>query len=345
MTKILLIGGAGYVGSVLTEELLERGYSVKIFDRFYFGEKGIEKHRDRVEVIRGDMRQLTAGVLDDVGTVVNIGGLSNDPTAEYNPKANYEMNTLATKSSAELCKKAGVRRYILASSCSIYDVGVKEEEKDVVIDETMPVAPKAAYSSSKFKAERILLSLMDKDFVPVILRKATIYGFSYRMRYDLVVNTFIKDALTKGYLTPYFGGEMWRPLVDIRDAAKAYIACIEADEDKIKGEIFNVVYRNFRVSEVALRVRSALKTAGVDVDIHPDYHYKGVRSYRVSGDKIKEKLAFAPEISIEDSVVDMVERIRAGDLMNFDDPIYYNISWMKTLEKADEIIRVTGKIF
>jgi len=343
--KILLIGGAGYVGSVLTEELLERGYSVKIFDRFYFGDRGLEKHRDRVEVIRGDMRHLTAGVLDDVGTVVNIGGLSNDPTAEYNPKANHEMNTLATQLSAELCKKAGVRRYILASSCSIYDVGVKEEEKDVVIDETAPVAPKAAYSSSKYKAERILLSLMDKDFAPVILRKATIYGFSYRMRYDLVVNTFVKDALTKGYLTPYFGGEMWRPLVDVRDAAKAYIACIEADEDKVKGEIFNVVYRNFRVSEVALRVRSALKTAGVEVDIHPDYRYKGVRSYRVSGDKIKETLAFVPEISIEDSVVDMVDKIRTFDFLNFDDPIYYNISWMKTLEKADEIIRVTGKIF
>jgi len=345
MTKILLIGGAGYVGSVLTEELLERGYSVKIFDRFYFGDRGLEKHRDRVEVIRGDMRQLKATVLDDVGTVVNIGGLSNDPTAEYNPKANFEMNTQATELSAELCKKAGIRRYILASSCSIYDVGVKEEEKDVVIDETMPVAPKAAYSSSKYQAERILLSLMDKDFAPVILRKATIYGFSYRMRYDLVVNTFVKDALTKGYLTPYFGGEMWRPLVDIRDAAKAYIACIEADEARVKGEIFNVVYRNFRISEVALRVRSALKSAGVDVDIHPDYRYKGVRSYRVSGDKIKERLAFAPEISIEDSVADMVEKIRGCDLTNFDDPVYYNISWMKTLEKADEIIRVTGKIF
>jgi len=343
--KILLIGGAGYVGSVLTEELLERGYSVKIFDRFYFGDRGLEKHRDRVEVIRGDMRHLTAGVLDDVGTVVNIGGLSNDPTAEYNPKANHEMNTLATQLSAELCKKAGVRRYILASSCSIYDVGVKEEEKDIVIDETAPVAPKAAYSSSKYKAERILLSLMDKDFAPVVLRKATIFGFSYRMRYDLVVNTFVKDALTKGYLTPYFGGEMWRPLVDVRDAAKAYIACIEADEDKVKGEIFNVVYRNFRISEVALRVRSALKTAGVEVDIHPDYRYKGVRSYRVSGDKIKKTLAFVPEISIEDSVVDMVDKIRTFDFLNFDDPIYYNISWMKTLEKADEIIRVTGKIF
>jgi nucleoside-diphosphate-sugar epimerase len=343
--KVLIIGGAGYVGSVLTEELLERGYSVKIFERFYFGEAGLGNVRDRVEIVRGDMRTMPASVLEDIGAVVNLGGLSNDPTAEYNPKANYEMNTLATKLSAELCKAAGVKRYILASSCSLYDVGVKEEEKDVVIDETTPIAPKAAYSSSKFEAEKILLGLKDKAFAPVILRKATIFGYSPRMRFDLVVNTFVKDAMTKGFLTPYFGGEMWRPLVDIRDAAKAYIACIEADDAVVAGEIFNVVFRNFRISEVALRVRSALRECGVDVDIRPDYRYKGVRSYRVSGEKIKERLGISPELSIEASVADMVERIRAHGPVNFDDPIFYNIDWMKTLEKADGIIKITGRIF
>ncbi len=343
--KVLIIGGAGYVGSVLTEELLERGYSVKIFERFYFGESGLGKVRDRVEIVRGDMRTMPASVLTDVGAVVNIGGLSNDPTAEYNPKANFEMNTMATKLSAELCKAAGIKRYVLASSCSVYDVGVKDEEKDVVIDETTPIAPKAAYSSSKFEAEKILLGLRDASFSPVILRKATIFGYSPRMRFDLVVNTFVKDALTKGYVTPYFGGEMWRPLVDVRDAAKAYIACLEADDALVGGEIFNVVYRNFRVSEVALRVRSALRDCGVDVDVRPDYRYKGVRSYRVSGEKIKARLGIAPELSIEASVADMVERIKARGGVNFDDPVYYNIDWMKTLEKADEIIKITGRIF
>lgn len=343
--KILLIGGAGYVGSILTGELLERGYSVKIFDRFYFGNKGIDRYEDRVEIHKGDMRNLDPDILKGVGTVVNIGGLSNDPTAEYNPKANYEMNTLATKSSAELCKKAGIKRYILASSCSIYDVGVEDKEKDIILDENSEVSPKAAYSSSKFEAEKILLSMLDKDFCPVILRKGTIYGFSYRMRYDLVVNTFVKDALTKGYLTPYYGGEMWRPLVDIRDAALAYINCIEADEGKVKGEIFNVIYRNFRISELALRVRSALESLGISVDIKPDYRYKGVRSYRVSGEKIKNRLGFNPSLSIEDSVVDMVEKIREFDYGDFEDPIYRNINWMKTLEKADNVIKITGKIF
>ncbi len=343
--KVLLIGGAGYVGSVLTEELLERGYSVKIFDRFYYGQTGIEKFKDRVEIIMGDMRNLEPEVLEEVSVVVNLGGLSNDPTAEYNPKANYEMNTLATKLSAELCKKAGIKRYVFASSCSIYDIGVKDEEKDIIFDETAKVSPKATYSSSKFEAENILLSMQDENFFPVILRKGTIYGFSYRMRYDLVVNTFIKDALTKGYITPFYGGEMWRPLVDIRDVAKAYIVCMEADEEKVRGEIFNLVYRNFRISELALRVRSALKSININIDIKPDYRYRGVRSYRVSGEKIKNKLGFTPSISVEESVIDMVEKIKKYNYLNFDDPVYYNIRWMRTLEKADEIIKITGKIF
>ena len=343
--KVLLIGGAGYVGSVLTGELLERGYSVKIFERFYFGDRGIAAHRDRVEVVRGDMREMKPDVLEDVGAVVNIGGLSNDPTAEYNPKANYEMNTLATKRSAEHCKAAGVRRYILASSCSIYDIGVKEEDRDVVMDETTTIVPKAAYSASKFEAERILLGMAGGDFAPVILRKGTIYGYSPRMRYDLVVNTFIKDALLKGVITPYFGGEMWRPMVDVRDVAKAYIALIEADAAKVGGEIFNLVYRNFRISELALRVRSALRAAGVAVEIAPDYRYKGVRSYRVSGEKIKRVLGFTPTLSVEDSTADMVEKVRENDQCDFDNPIYYNIRWLKMLEQAEGIIKITGKIF
>ena len=343
--KVLLIGGAGYVGSVLTGELLERGYSVRIFDRFYFGDAGVAAHRDRVEIVRGDMRELTPEVLEDIGAVVNIGGLSNDPTAEYNPRANYEMNTLAARRSAEFCRAAGVRRYVLASSCSVYDVGVREEDRDVVMDETASIAPRAAYSVSKFEAEKILVGMAGPDFAPVILRKGTIYGFSARMRYDLVVNTFVKDALLKGTITPYFGGEMWRPMVDIRDAAKAYIALIEAEEDKVRGEIFNLVYRNFRISELALRVQSALRAAGVAVEIVPDYRYKGVRSYRVSGEKIKRVLGFVPSLPVEDSVADMVDKIREHEYGDFDSPLYYNIRWLKTLEKADEIIKITGRIF
>jgi nucleoside-diphosphate-sugar epimerase len=343
--KILVVGGAGYVGCVLVPELLERGYAVKVFDRFYYGEQGLKEVHDRIELEVGDIRTMTASSLEDVDAVINLGGLSNDPTAEYNPKANYEMNTAATEKLARLCKDVGVRRYVFASSCSIYDIGEGNDEKDVLLDENANVDPKAAYSRSKYEAEQILLALADEHFCPVILRKGTVYGFSPRMRYDLVVNTFVKDAMSRGVLTPYSGGEMWRPMVDVHDAAKAYITCVQAPEEKVFRQIFNVVNRNFRISELALRVREGLRQAGVTAEIAPEYRYKGVRNYRVSGKKLERTLDFKPSVSVEESVVHMVERVRQLGYTDFDNPRYYNIRWMKMLEEADKIIAITGSVF
>lgn len=348
MSRILLVGGAGYVGSVLAEELLERGYVVKILDRLYYGEDGLRDIRDRVELVVGDMRIVGPEMLEGVDALINVGGLSNDPTAEYNPHANYEMNTLAARKLAEFCKAQGVQRYIFASSCSIYDQGVgndHNDHKDVLQDETSEVNPRATYSRSKHEAELYLLKIADGAFCPVILRTGTVYGFSPRMRYDLVVNTFVKDALSKGVLTLHYGGEMWRPLVDIRDVARAYIACLEADEDKVRGEIFNVSFQNVRISELALRVREALRQVGLQVDVRPDYSYKGVRSYRVSAQKIERVLGVHPKVTVEESVVDMVEKIRRYGYTDFDNPKYYNIRWMRLLEEAHKVIRVTGSVF
>jgi nucleoside-diphosphate-sugar epimerase len=345
MKKILLVGGAGYVGSVLAEELLERGYAVKILDRLYYGDSGLREIRDRVELVVSDMRVVDPGVLQDVDAAVNLGGLSNDPTAEYNPKANYEMNTTASVQLAEMCQEMGVRRYIFASSCSIYDRGVGNDYNDFLQDETTPVDPRAAYSGSKRAAEEELLKMAGNDFCPVILRKGTIYGFSHRMRYDLVVNTFVKDALSKGYITIHYGGEMWRPLVDVRDAARAYIAALRADEEVVRGEIFNVSFQNIRISELALRAREALRDAGVDLDIRAEYGYRGVRSYRVSAEKIQSILNFRPKVTIEESVQNMVEQIRRYGYDDFDNPKYYNIRWMRLLEEAAQVIAITGSVF
>jgi nucleoside-diphosphate-sugar epimerase len=345
MRKLLLVGGAGYVGSVLAEELLERGYAVRVLDRLYYGEEGLRNVRDRVELIVGDMRTVDKAVLEGIDAVLNVGGLSNDPTAEYNPKANYEMNTVATVKLAALCKEQGISRYVFASSCSIYDTGVGNGQKDQVQDETSSVNPRAAYSRSKYDAERTLLEMADDTFCPVILRKGTIYGFSPRMRYDLVINTFIKDALSKGILTIHYGGEIWRPLVDIRDVARAYIACLEADAALVRAQIFNVCFNNMRISELALRVRETLRQLGVTVDIQPDYGYKAVRNYRVSTKKIEQVLGIYPKVTIEESVADMVQKIRQYGYVDFDNPKYYNIRWMRLLEEAQQVIRTTGSVF
>jgi nucleoside-diphosphate-sugar epimerase len=343
--RVLVVGGAGYVGSVLTEALVRRGYGVRVLDRLYYGAEGLRGVRDRIELVQADMRGVSPAVLDGVEAVVNVGGLSNDPTAEYNPRANHEMNTVAPAELARLCRARGVRRYVVASSCSVYDRGVTDPTADVLQDERSPVAPRAAYSLSKFEVERALLPMADRDFCPVVLRKGTVYGYSPRMRYDLVVNTFVRDALARGRLTLHFGGEMWRPLVDVRDAAEAYIALLEADEALVRGQVFNLCFQNARISELALRVREALRGLGVEVDLRPDYAHASVRSYRVAAEKIEQVVGFRPKISIEESVVDMVRRLRADGGTDFDNPRYYNIRWMQLLEEARQLAGLPGSIF
>jgi nucleoside-diphosphate-sugar epimerase len=288
---------------------------------------------------------MAPAIFDGVTAVVNLGGLSNDPTAEFNPDANYEMNTIATEQSAVQAKQAGVERYLFASSCSIYDQGVEDPEADLILDERSEVSPRAAYSSSKFEGEQRLLPMADESFCPVVLRKGTVYGWSPRMRFDLVVNTFLKDALTRGRITIHYGGEMWRPLVDVRDAARAYIACIEADEEKVRGQIFNVMYRNMRISELALRVQQSLAEHGVQIQIHADYGYTGVRNYRVSGRKIAQVLDFRPVVTIEESVGNALERLSGIAPGQFEDPRYYNIRWLKLLEEAETVLGAKGNLW
>src|SRR5439155_1588380 len=215
MATVLVVGGAGYVGSVLAGELLDRGYAVRILDRMYFGDRGLTDIRDRVEV-----------------------------------------------------------------------------------DETCDIDPPGAYAGSKLAAERELLPMASDDLCVAVVRKATLYGFSPRMRYDLVVNTFVKDALHRGRISLHYGGEMWRPLTDVRDAARSYIALLRADTTRINGMVFNVVYRNFRISELALRVRQALEALDIPVAIETDYNYRGIRNYRVSGRKLLEQVKFEPSLAV-----------------------------------------------
>jgi len=344
--KVLVVGGAGYVGCVLVQELVEQGYGVRILDRLYYGDDGLRGVADRVELVVGDMRRPPEGLFDNVLAVVNLGGLSNDPTAEYNPKANHEMNTVAAIQLARECVAHGVRRYVFASSCSIYDRGLSDDEhNDVVLDEDSPVAPQAAYASSKRAAEVELLKLASADFAPVILRKGTVFGYSPRMRYDLVVNTFVKDALSKGSIILHCGGEMWRPLVDVHDVAQAYVLAIRASADTVSGEIFNVVYRNYRISELALRVRAALGSGEVPCEIRPDYAYRSVRNYRVAGTKLQRVLGFRPKIDVHGSVMHMLEQIRNGEACEFEHPRYYNIAWMRLLEQIQKLTSPGVSVF
>lgn len=332
--KVLVAGGAGYIGCVLIRELLTRGYAVRVYDRFFFGDTGLAEVVDQISLETGDIRQISARQLEGIDAVINLAGISSDPIAEHKPALTYTMNVTGAVHLAQMCKMAGVRRYLFASSCSVYDSNTVEEETDRLLDEATPVNPASAYARSKLEAEQQLLALADNVFAPVLLRKGTVYGFSPRMRYDLVINTLLKDALLYGRMVLYAGGEMWRPIIDIQDAARAYAACLEADEATVKNQVFNVVFKNFRVCEMALRIREALREIDIDADIKAEYTQKPVRSYRVSGRKLERVLGFRPVVSIEESVKQIAEELQRRGLTDLEHSRYSNIRWFEYLEEV-----------
>jgi nucleoside-diphosphate-sugar epimerase len=339
---ILVTGGAGYIGCVAVRQLLDKGEAVRVFDKLYFGDEGLAEVADKIELVQGDIRTFDPAVLDGCDAVLHLAGLSNDPTAEFNPKANDEMNRAATEVVAVACKKAGVKRFVFASTCSIYDLGFYAP--DFLRDEDSEVKPRAAYAVSNYEAERILLKMADDKFCPVLLRQGTVYGWSPRMRYDLVVNTFLRDALTKGVLTVHCGGEMWRPLVDVADLSRVYVATIEAPDEKVQGRIFNVVGKNYRILELAHWVREALRGER-KVEIEVDYSSQKTRSYRVSGERIQQALGVKPLVPVKESVEHMLKKVTERPLTDLHHPRNYNIEWMTLLADMERTLKRIGGVF
>jgi nucleoside-diphosphate-sugar epimerase len=325
---ILVAGGAGYIGCVLVPRLLERGYRVRVLDRLYFGEEALSEFRDRTELVVADVRDVPASALDGVDGVINLSGLSNDPTAEFNPEANWQMNALATEALGRMCVERGIERYVFASSCSLYD-GLPPG----MHDETAPIQPRAAYATSKRYAEERLLELAGEGLCPVLLRNGTVYGWSPRMRFDLVVNTFVKDALLNGRLSLHGGGWMWRPLVDVRDVGDAMIAALEAPADLVRGEVFNVVHSNYQIRELAMIVAGSVQLAGHQVALEEAPAPKLTRDYECSNVKLARTLGFIPRISVLEAVTDVLEHIAPWDRARLTDPRHYNIRWLELLEE------------
>ena len=326
--KILVTGGAGYIGTVLCERFLRAGHDVRVLDRLYWGSSPLQAIAGRVELVQADVRSFEPNVLDGVDGVVHLAGLSNDPTAEYNRNANWEMNATATDALAQACAARGISRFTFGSSASIYD-GLGEG----IFDETAVVAPRGAYSESKFAAERFLLAAAGPRFSPVILRQGTVYGFSPRMRLDLVVNTFIKDALLRGKLFLHGGGWMWRPLVDIHDVAEAHLRCIEAPEGSLSGEIFNVVHQNFQIRQLAMLVAGSLNLRSRAVQLEDAPLPAINRDYRCSNRKLTDRLGFTPHVTVLESIEGILRHLPVDNPIELAHPRYYNIAWMTLLEE------------
>jgi nucleoside-diphosphate-sugar epimerase len=337
--RVLVTGGAGYIGTILCRQLIEAGHTPVVLDRFFWGYEplaGLD-----VETISGDIRDLREDWFDGVDAVCHLGGLSNDPTAEYNTDANWQMNAVATARLVEMCKRRGIERFTFASSASIYDTESSSsdlERSPIMCDETTDVQPRGAYSLSKREAEKIVLSAADETFAPVIFRQGTVYGYSPRMRFDLVVNTFIKDAVLHRRLFLHGGGWMWRPLVDVLDVARVHVAALSAPLGILRGQIFNVLEENYQIRQLAMLVAGslALLDPPIRVDLTETPLPKLVRNYRMSNGKLTKALNFTPSITVLESITDMLAKLPIDRVDEFGHPRYYNIRWMTLLENVHE---------
>jgi nucleoside-diphosphate-sugar epimerase len=346
--RVLVTGGAGYLGTVLCGALLGRGHSVVALDRFFWPAAPLVELG--VPYITGDVRDWDDSWLDGVDGVCHLAGLSNDPTAEYNPDANWQMNVVATERLVEACKRRGVERLIFASSASVYDTDRSSKESDrtpVMCDEQTEIRPRGAYSISKQAAEDLLLAAADDRFCPVILRQGTVYGYSPRMRFDLVVNTFIKDALVNRRLYLHGGGWMWRPLVDTTDIARAHIMCLEAPLDIVGGEIFNVMEENYQIRQLAMLVAGSLGLMRnpIHVELVETELPTLVRNYRMSNKKLSQALGFTPSVTVLESIQNMLQKLPIDRIEELTHPRNYNIRWMTLLEEIHQAQRPFQTIY
>jgi nucleoside-diphosphate-sugar epimerase len=304
--RVLVTGGAGYIGSVLVPRLADRGHRVRVLDRRRWDPDAGDPATG-IEFVTGDIRdpEAMAEALEGVDGVISAAGPSDHRTAERDPAANWEMSALATETLGRQCVQRGVERVVFASTCAVYDGAAGMHDED------SPVAPQGPYATAKRYGEEALLALTDEGLCPVVLRSGTAYGWSPRMRFDLVVNTFVRDALREERLVLHGGGWMRRPLVDVGDAAEAMIRALEAPAERVRGEIFNVVHANYRIRELATTVAEVLARLGRHVALEEAGAPGPARDYECSGEKLASRLHFAPARSVAEAVEDLLARLDA----------------------------------
>jgi nucleoside-diphosphate-sugar epimerase len=316
--KLLIAGGAGYIGSALVPKLLDRGYDVSVLDLFWFG----NNLPDNTTIIQKDIFDLKEDDLSSYEQVLFLGGLSNDPMAEFSPAKNFIFNAAAPAYLGYIAKRAGVKRFIHAGSCSVYGFTVNE-----LYDETSPTVSNYPYGISKLQGEQSAMQLIDDNFSAISLRQGTVSGYSPRMRLDLVVNTMYKFAMATGEVTVN-NPAIWRPILAIQDAVSAYTRAIEASYD-ISG-VFNVASGNYTVGEIADSVVGYINKKHDKKLKLTIKHIEDFRNYKVSTEKAKNILSFRPRNDII-TIIDDLDA-NADKFSDFDNPKYYNIQVFKNLD-------------
>ena len=324
MNKIFITGGAGYVGAVLVPNLLDNGYVVTVLDLMIYGENVLPSHPN-LNAVKGDIRDqaLLQKLLPGHDAVIHLACISNDPSFELNPDLGKSINLDAFQPLVEISKSCSVKRFIYASSSSVY--GIKDEPN---VHEEMVLEPLTDYSQFKADCEKILAEYQSDDFTTVTIRPATVCGYSPRQRLDVVVNILTNLAYHKREIS-VFGGDQLRPNIHIADMVEAYMVLLNADKEKIAGKIFNAGYENQPVSKIAETVKNVV---GEDVKLITTPSDDN-RSYHISSQKIKDEIGFETTHTIQDAVEDLCAAFDKGLLPNsLEDEMYFNIKRMQNVE-------------
>lgn len=303
--NVLVLGGAGFVGTVLIPDLLEKGYKVKLLDNFYYGKKPIESFKDEVEITKADIRTVKSSVFKNIDVAINLAAIAQPDQREIlDPQLFYEINHKACARVAKLSKEEGVERFIWTSTNSVY--GFQED----IVDEESEPNPLEAYGKSKLLAEADTLSLADDNFIVSILRPATMYGVSPKMRYDLVVNGMTWALQEFGKINVMRDGNQWRSNVHVKDVSRAILALIKGSPDKIQKEIFNIGSneQNYQILPLA-------KLIGDSVGVPYELNWYGEtdkRSYRVDFTKITERLGFHVKHDVPNTAKELYNALEQG---------------------------------
>ena len=324
MKKIFITGGGGYVGCALTDYLIQKGYFVTAYDLFIYG-KDVFESKKNLNVIEGDIRNtsLLESSIRGHDIVIHLACISNDPSFKLNPDLGKSINLDAFEPLVKISKNEGVKRFIYASSSSVY--GIKEEKN---VHEDMKLEPITDYSKFKMVCEKILNNYKSETFVTTTVRPATVCGYSKRQRLDVIVNILSNIGFHNREIT-IFGGDQLRPNIHLKDMLRAYEAILEADVDKVNGEIFNAGWENKSVKDIALTVKNIL---GEDIKLIVTPTNDN-RSYHISSEKIKKVLNFSTKFTIEDAVKDMKNAFikqKLDDPLN--NPNYFNIKKMQLIK-------------
>jgi nucleoside-diphosphate-sugar epimerase len=330
---VLVTGGAGYCGSVLVPQMLDMGYKVTVFDMQYYGRDFLPLENAGLTVVQGDVRDIAnlEPLLDEADAVLHLACISNDASFELDENLSTTVNLDAFEPIVIAAKKAGVKRFVFASSSSVYGIS---DEPDVKEDH--PLVPLSLYNKYKGMCEPLLFKHTDDNFVGVVYRPATVCGYGSRQRLDVSVNILTNLAVNKGNIT-VFGGSQLRPNLHIQDYADLCKVLLEAPDEKINDEIFNCGYENMSIMEIAETVKKVVAEEfpnkdEISIEVSPS---DDLRSYHINSDKVKEVLGFEPQYSVEDAIRGLCQAFRDGKLPNsFDDDKYFNVRTMKKVGAA-----------